>query len=300
MRRKRFAKANSDLAAATMIRPTNPHYSLTMNNLMPEKRLDRLGRLVTRWVKGDPAPAKQSILGTILPVIPNSTTQYLTETTAADKELRTGLLEGLHITLLEEANEQFAQAAISGHSQEDPLTQYRIASMISTMEKMDTETLQVIWDSPCEKSSLSSYLRVTSPETELREELHYMVPNKDNKSFTRFHKIMFAPIKKILETDDLSSYPRGSTEYEAVSSVLQVLHKDWGRRTVKDDNNWPDKEAEERYVRHLLELVTGHPDHTIRIKEFLFDRNVCLDEVDMTLLDDYLNNPTPALGRGLL
>jgi hypothetical protein len=168
------------------------------------------------------------------------------------------------------------------------------------MEKMDTETLQVLWDNPCNKSSLTSYLHVTSHEPALREEIHYMVIDEDNQPSTRFHRIMFDPIKKALETDDLSNYPRGSAEYEAVFSVLQVLYQDWGRRTSKEENRFPDEKVEEKYVRHLLESLMAQPENVTRIKDFLIERNACLDEIDLALLDDYLSTPTPALGGGLL
>jgi hypothetical protein len=271
-----------------------------MNNLMPEKRFDRLGRLVTRWVKGDPTPAKQSILGTILPVIPDTTTQYLTETAATDKALREELLKGLQSALIEEADDQYELAAETGQFQEDPLTQHHIDSISRTMEKMDTETLQVLWDNPCDKSSLASYLYITSAETELREEIHYMVIDEENKPSTRFHRIMFAPIKKVLETDDLSTYPRGSTEHKAVFSVLQVLYQDWWRRGSKEENHFPDGKVEENYVRHLLNTLMDHPEKAARIKDFLIERNTFLEDIDLNLLDDYLSNPTQALGGGLL
>lgn len=270
-----------------------------MSNLKPEKRFDRLGRLVTRWVKGTPSSAKPSILGSVHPVIPDATTQYLTEAAAADAIVRSALLKDIKDSLNKESEAQHALAAMNGTTKDELLSTYRIGATIRTLFQMEVETLQIIRDSPHEKTDLIRFLYATSSEAELREEIHYMSHAMAKKEASRYKGVMFDPIKKVLDVDDLSIYPRGSIDYETVLSTLQVMATNWGIRT-DFDHQWPEDDVEEGYINYLLETLRGHPEKAAKLNSLIIQREVPLEDIDPVLLEEYLDNETPALSDGML
>jgi len=273
-----------------------------MNNLMPEKRLDRVGRLVTRWVKHDTTSTKNSILGTILPTIPDATSQYLKEAAASDKVRHADLLRELRTAIEKDAYNHYSIAGKTGQAKGNALhlMQDRLDKITRIMEKMDTETLQVLINTPCAKYLLVPHLQLPGEvsEVQFRERMHYMVVDADGTP-SLFNARFFDKVRDALNTDDLSAYPRGNTEHEVISSTLRLLHQDWNRRSTKM-RIAPEDKVEDDYLRHLLEFLMEQPEKATRIKDFLIERNACLDEIDITLIEDYLNTPTPALGEGLL
>ena len=269
---------------------------------MPEKRIDRLGKLVIRWVKGDTGtPTKNSILGTVIPTIPAAAGDYIRETSISDKALRTDLIRKIRLEIYRDFDNQLPLVGKTGAARNKIVfwMQDKLDRTSQQMEKLESSTLQVILDTPCTRYSLMNHVPMPSylSELQFRERMHYMVVDEDREG-AMYNRVFIDKVRDAFDVDDLSNYPRGSTEYEVVASALHLLHQDWARRSRTKDA--PKDKVDTAYMRHLLDFLMENPKKASSIERFLIDRDICLDEVDLTLLDEYVNAPIPTLGDGLL
>jgi hypothetical protein len=168
------------------------------------------------------------------------------------------------------------------------------------MESYEAQTLQVMLDAPCNKYSLMSIMNVYGSISEpvFRERLHYMLVD-DSGNSALYSPELFYKVREALGIDDLSDYQRGSNDHESVAAALELLHKDWTRRSSKGlgvSKVVIDKES----MSYLLTTIMEHPERTADIKRFIDTRDADLSQVDMALLRDYLDTPVPALGDGML
>ena len=274
-----------------------------MNNLVPEKRLDRVGKMVTRWVKRDADSAKKnSILGTIIPTIPAATDSYLRDTAHFDKTRRAELLGKIRLEIQRDFDNQPEIIGKTGIARNTVLyrMQNRLTNTTKKMEELEASTLQALLDSPCKRYSLMQIvaLRDNKSELQFRERLHYMVVDEAGNGSV-YNPDFLDTVRDALDSDDLSIYPHGSLEQGVVASTLSLLQQDWARRISKGQGSARDK-VDVDHLRHLLDFLMEQPYKAASIEQFLVQRDVCLDELDITLLDEYLDAPIPALGDGLL
>lgn len=274
-----------------------------MNNLVPEKRLDRVGKIVTRWVKRDIGSAKKnSILGTVIPKIPAATDSYLRDTAQFDETRRAELLGKIRLEIQRDFDNQPEIMGKIGVARNTVLyrMQNRLTNTTKKMEELETSTLQALSDAPCNRYSLMQIvaLRDNKSELQFRERLHYMVVDEAGNG-SIYNPDFLDKVRDAMDSDDLSIYPHGSLEQGVVASTLSLLHQDWARRISKGQVSARDKVPND-YLRRLLVFLMEQPDKAANIEQFLVERDLCLDEVDITLLDEYLNAPIPALGDGLL
>lgn len=277
-----------------------------MSNLVPEKRTNRLGHLVTRWVKGDVDTSnRKSVLGTIIPTIPTATTSYIQDTTESDKAQRTELLRKMRREFQNDFDNQPELKGKPGATRNEAIfrMQNRLESAMKTMAAMETSTLQVLSEAPCSRYALMRMVnmmasQVNDSELEFRERVHYMVLSDSGDSGLH-NSERVAAVRNALDVDDLSEYPRGSTEHEVVTAALYLLHDHWARRSSQGRSSSPNG-VDDAYIRKLLGFLMERPDKADAIQHFVKERNVDLDGVDLELLAEYLNTSAPALGDGLL
>lgn len=286
--------------------------------------MDRLGRLITRWVHGDDGQSKRnSILGTVLPVIPPSTGAFIVEQHRSDtarhatlsKKLNEALIESSH--LIVDGRLMYIEGA---HDRELMATAHayelggRIKAVVAKFPEYEANTLQVVYD---RMKGTSHILRVLekawSSETEMRESLHFSTIDKSgNLQLPKTN--YFQPIREgLFDVNCLSEFPDGSAEYEAVRSALGLISLDywelnadkdqWNSRPVividpfaKKRPEW----AEPEVAVWLTKLTLEHPDRIDDIKQYLIDRKVSLNEVDAGHLEEYLNTAAPVLAEGAL
>jgi hypothetical protein len=293
-----------------------------MSNLVPEKRMDRIGRLITRWVRGDDAQSQRNtILGTVIPVIPPSSGAYIAERHRSHAASHAAMSIRIHESLNESVDLVIDDRLMYIDDAEDrelmkkihaSELRGRIKAVVAKLPEYEAETLQVLYD---RLKGTQHLLRVLEKpfddETVLREEVHFSILDQ-NRNLSLPRKVYFAPIREgVFDVNGLSELPVGSAEHEAVRATLDLINFDywevnaekseWRGINVVDvfDGKRPEWADPDNAV-WLTKMTLAHPDRIDDIKQYLLDHKVNINEVDEGHLEEYLNTAAPALAEGVL
>lgn len=295
---------------------------MRMSNLVPEKRMDRLGRLMTRWVRGDDAQSQRnSILGTVIPVIPPASGAFIVEQHRNHAASHASLSIRIH-----EALKDSVDLVVDGRLMyiDDPEDRElmkkihanelrgRIKTVVAKLPEYEADTLQVFHDRLKGTQHLLRILeKPLDNEIRLREEVHFSTLDR-NSNLSLPRNVYFAPIKEgVFDVNSLSEFPVGSAEYKAIRAALDLIAFDYREvNTTKSEYrgyqvvdvlgekriSW----AEPANAVWLTKMTLAHPDRIDDIKQYLLDHKVNLNEVDEGHLEEYLNNAAPVLAEGVL
>lgn len=293
-----------------------------MSNLVPEKRMDRIGRMITRWVRGDDTNSQRnSLLGTVIPVIPASSGQYIT-----DQSRRFAVSHDAISKKIEESlNADIAPVVegrlkyISDPEDRELMTEThmrelrsRNRAVLSKLNGFEPETLEVLHTKLNGTRHLLRVLEKDWPnENEMRESVHFSQIGPNN-NLVLPRSVYFRSIReRVFDVHSLSELPVGSTEYEAVQNTLDIIDFDYHEINTKKskyrDMNVVIRDAEKKIqwavpdkAVWLTGIMLAHPDRTEDIKQYLAERNVNINDVDEGHLEEYLNTAAPVLAEGAL
>lgn len=265
-----------------------------MSDLVPEKRLNRLGRLVTKWIRRDKGESVRAAqLKEVAPTITASPGASAIEM-AKDAKERDALGEEL-LTILQ----RDMTARVSGRdiSRRDPEAEGRaVREVFDKMMGFETSTLRILRDYYTEtgRNLLLPMEFTISDEVGLRERLHYYVAGNQVPKQGDLDTV-----KTALGVDDLSEFPKGTNEHAIVTTMLEIALKD--KKMLEGRNH----ESQYDYVREasLVELgktMRDYPDRSDAIGDYISDRGLLVREIEHWHLREYLDTPAPALSEGLL
>jgi hypothetical protein len=266
-----------------------------MSDLVPEKRLNRLGRLVTKWVRRDKGELDRAAqLKEVLPTIPSSSGLSAIEL-AKDAKERDVLGAELLAVLKSDMAKRVAGRT---ESHRDPEAEDKaVTKVLDQVMGMETETLRVI--SSYQKdtsSSLLAQLELTNrDEVALRERLHY----SDVVEHGYPHKSDLATAKKALGVDDLSQFNKGSDEYLTARTMLTIIMQD---KKSQEGRNYESVHhgVRESSLTELGKIMMEYPARSDAISGYISDRGLLIREIEHWHLREYLDTPAPALSEGLL
>jgi hypothetical protein len=284
--------------------------------------MDRIGRLITRWVRGDDAQdQRNAILGTVIPVIPPSSGAYIAERHRSHAASHAAMSLRIH-----EALNGAVDLVVDGRLLyiDDPEDRElmkkihanelvgRINTVVDKLPEYEAGTLQVLYDRLKGTQHLLRVLeRPWASETEMCEAVHFSTIDK-NSNLSLPKNAYFEPIRDgLFDVNRLSEFPIGSAEYEAVKAALDLINFDywevnaekseWRGINVVDvfDGKRPEWADPDNAV-WLTKMTLAHPDRIDDIKQYLLDHKVNINEVDEGHLEEYLNTAAPALAEGVL
>ena len=297
--------------------------------MVPEKRVDRLGRSITRWVRPDnKMEPGRSILGTVLPTISPSVDEYISETSQSYAAEHAELSERISLVIQKEIGFDPEDEKLFGRTRPHEERKRDAEKLKAKLERQADEavaklqdfevvTLRILLDRLDGTQMMMFVIRHPKEELELREGLHY-APMEKGFSPAPPSPTYLEAIRKALDVDDLTAYPRESREYHVVMTVIDLLGKDRERRFRADEKKerlsprtryWAEDRGVSRTpvitigeseLSSLIDTVRQYPDSKEEIDEFLIDRDLELGKVDYGYLRVHLDNAAPALGDGLL
>lgn len=288
--------------------------------------MDRIGRLITRWVRGDDGQnQRNAILGTVIPVIPPSAENYIAEQSRRHAASHASLTKQISAALYESAShipKDIVIFPVPDFPSQRPLLDKRLLAdlrkrseaVITKLPEYEAETLQVFYD---RLAGTNHLLRVLEEplenEIETRDQFHFSTIDK-NQNLSIPKVMYFEPLREHFDVNSLSEFPVGSPHYTAVRMALDIISVDIYQRSLRNATKkspiigyipsygdmvrekWADPDS----AVWLTELAMLHPDRKDDILWYLKDRELDLDDVDVEYLREYLDNPAPALSEGVL
>lgn len=266
-----------------------------MSDLVPEKRLDRLGRLVTKWIKRDKGEAGRSAtLQGVAPTINASPGASAIEL-AKDAKERDAI--GAELFPILKRNMDQRSSGLPESYRDRKAEDKKLAQVFDEMMSLETTTLRIISDYHRDNSQnlLLQIEGMSSDEISFREGLHYSEVMERGVP----HRSSLSGVKKALVIDDLSQFDKGSEEYLMASAMLKVI--------LDDENNQSDRKYESRFARvresslaELGKIMKEYPTRSDAITDYIGARSLLIREIDHELLREYLDTPAAALSEGML
>lgn len=265
-----------------------------MAKLIPEVRVDKNGRSVTKHVRATPKASGAGFLAKMIPMLSGSKTKAL------DLE---------HLT--NEIEQEFAAGKSQGMDKDYV---NKIARGYSA------RTISVIKDAYSGTGLVTPFIGRTYSlsERDIRAICHY----KDQiKNSTYSTSQILKDVRFAMEIKELDEIPPGTIEYEIAKGVIEVAIKsssgrqsDFEERVERAEaEGFSQKDAAELireemrldgtgdYMSHeMVQLISEVPERASDIARYLDDKKLSVRRVDMELLEMYLNSETPAIADGML
>lgn len=266
-----------------------------MSGLVPEKRLNRLGRMVTKWIRRDKGEIDRAAqLKEVAPTITAAPGASAIEL-AKDAKERDAIGAEMLLILKSDMDRRTAGRPESHRDRKAEDT--KVDQMFDEMMNLETATLRIIRDYH-RGTSANLLVQIEGrsiDEIAFREKLHY----SDVMEHGYPYNSDLAIAKKALAVDDLSQFHKGSDGYLMARTMLEIIMQD------KNNQEGRNHESVHAHVREssltdLGKIMMEYPDRSDAISDYISDRKLLIREIEHWHLREYLDTPAPALSEGLL
>jgi hypothetical protein len=257
--------------------------------------LNRLGRLVTKWIRRDKGELDRAAqLKEVAPTIPSSSGPSAIEL-AKDAKERDAIGDELVAILKRDMATRVSGRDISYR---DPEAENRgVAEVFDAVMGFETSTLRILRDyyKRTGENLLVPMESRIGDEVGLRERLHYS--DVVERGYPK--KSDIATAKKALELDDLSQFSKDSDGYLMARTMLEIVMQD--EKNLEGRNfESVHASAREASLLELGKIMKDYPDRSDSISDYISDRGLLVREIEHWHLREYLASPAPVLSEGML